>query len=178
MTNKDVQTYSDVLNFFSKEKVEKRYISIYSQMESFIKRKSYEQNVVISESLLNQALLDYFTDIKRLKEFHNIENANYIKIHSYMAYWLLRRKPIQIVKEKNDDIELAFINEKFVASYILNFLWKDNENAIILEQDRDIYYEFILNLEYYLKYRFVTPQMLETTLEAYNAGMAFQRAKN
>ena len=45
-----------------------------------------------------------------------------------------------------------------------------------MESERLNYIEFVRNLEYYLRYRTVTPQMIETMLEAYNAGMGFQKS--
>lgn len=168
--------YSDILADFGKEKIEKRYETLYEYLDAFIKRHKYEGKVVIAESVLNQAVVDYFADVHRLKYFHHIEAINYLKIHAYTAYWILRRKPLQIVVDDPEDIERAFVNEKFVASYLLQYLRGDNTSVIILEGERLPYFEFVKNLEYFLRYRTVTPQMLETMLEAYQAGEAFQKS--
>lgn len=126
-TNRKSYDYSELVDSFGQEKIEARYVTLYEYLESFIKRNKYDKNVVIANSVLNQAVVDYFTDIYRLKEFHKIEHINYIKIHAYTAYWLLRRKPLQIVVDNEEDIELAFVNEKFVASYLLQFLRGEHE---------------------------------------------------
>ena len=170
--------YSDILTDFGKEKIQKRYETIYKYLELFINRhkKEYGERVIIAESILNQAIIDYFADIHRLKDFHNIEAANFLKIHAYTAYWILRRKPLQIVQDDPNNVELAFVNEKFVASYLLQYLRGDYTNVFIVEGERLTYFEFVKNLEYYLRYRTVTPQMLETMLEAYQAGMSFQKS--
>ena len=168
--------YSDILADFGNEKIEKRYETLHEYLDAFIKRHKYEGKVVIAESVLNQAVVDYFADVHRLKNFHHIEAINYLKIHAYTAYWILRRKPLQIVVDDPEDIERAFVNEKFVASYLLQYLRGDNTSVIILESERLPYFEFVKNLEYYLRYRTVTPQMLETMLEAYQAGEAFQKS--
>ena len=130
----------------------------------------------IAESVLNQAVVDYFADIHRLKNFHHIEAVNYLKIHAYTAYWILRRKPLQIIQDDSKDVELAFVNERFVASYLLHYLRGDYADVIIAESERLTYFEFVKNLEYYLRYRVVTPQMLETMLEAYQAGISFHKS--
>ena len=78
--------------------------------------------------------------------------------------------------DNEEDIELAFVNEKFVASYLLQFLRGEHEEVVILENDRQDYIEFVKNMEYFLRYRTVTPQMIETMLESYMAGMAFYKA--
>lgn len=175
-TNRKSYDYSELVDSFGQEKIEARYIALYEYLEAFIKRSKYEDKVSIANSVLNQAIVDYFTDIYRLKEFHKINHINYIKIHAYTAYWLLRRKPLQIIKDDEEDIELAFVNERFVASYLLQFLRGKHEKVIILENDRQDYIEFVKNVEYFLRYRTITPQMIETMLESYMAGMAFCRA--
>lgn len=146
-------------------------------MNSFIERKGYKDKVIISTGLLNQMIVDYFTDIHRLKDFHDIEYVNYIKIHAYSAYWMLKRKPIQIVRDDIDDIGLTFINEAFIVSYIINFLHESEDNIYILEDDREDYLEFVKNLEYSLKYRDITARMLETMIEAFKAGRTVEKAK-
>lgn len=175
-TNAKSYDYSDILSDFGKDKIEKRYEILQEYLVAFVKRNKYEDRVTIAESVLNQAVVDYFADIHRLKQFHHIEAVNYLKIHAYTAYWILRRKPLQIIKDNPNDIELAFVNERFVASYLLQYLRGGNMNVIIAEDERLTYFEFVKNLEYYLRYRVVTPQMLETMLEAYQAGMSFQKS--
>lgn len=168
--------YVELVDSFGEDKIKKRYTTLYEYMDSFIKRNKYENQVVIADSVLNQCIIDYFADVYRLKEFHDIEKINYVKIHAYTAYWLIRRKPLQIIKDDIENIDLAFVNEKFVASYLIQYLRGKHESVFILEEDRPLYMEFVKNLEYCLRYRVITPQMLETMLESYQAGMAFQRA--
>ena len=168
--------YVELVDSFGEDKIKKRYTTLYEYMDSFIKRNKYENQVVIADSVLNQCIIDYFADVYRLKEFHDIEKINYVKIHAYTAYWLIRRKPLQIIKDDIENIDLAFDNEKFVASYLIQYLRGKHESVFILEEDRPLYMEFVKNLEYCLRYRVITPQMLETMLESYQAGMAFQRA--
>lgn len=170
--------YSDILKDFGKDKIEIRYETLYEYLTAFLKRHKYEGKVIIAESVLNQAVVDYFADIHRLKNFHHIETVNFVKIHAYTAYWMLRRKPLQIVEDDPEDIDRAFVNERFVASYLLQFLRGENMDVIITETERPVYLEFVRNLEYFLRYRTVTPQMLETMLEAYQGGEAFQKSVN
>lgn len=44
------------------------------------------------------AVLDYFTDINRLKHFHEISRTNLYKTKAYEISWLLRRRPIQFIR--------------------------------------------------------------------------------
>lgn len=173
--NKSNYDYEEIIEHFGKEKIMSRFNTLEEYLNIFIGRSKFKNNVTISYSLLNQAIIDYFADIDRLKNFHHIEKINFIKVHAYSAYWLLRRKPIQIIDD-NDDTELAFMNENFVASYLLQFLRGDNRGVVIKKTDRLDYDEFVENLKYVLRYRMVTPQMLETILESYTAGRIFERS--
>lgn len=174
-TDRINRDYEELFKHFGEEKIRQRYEALEKYLKIFIGRSQFKDKVRISYSLLNQAVVDYFADIDRLKDFHNIEKANYIKIHAYSAYWLLRRKPIQVIKD-DDDGELAFINENFVASYLLQFLRGEDSEVFIKIDDKAEYDGFVENLKYFLRYRTVTAKMLETFLESYQAGRAFERA--
>lgn len=174
--NRSNYDYEEIIEHFGKEKIMNRYDTLQEYLEIFIERNNYQDKVKISFSVLNQAVIDYFADIDRLKNFHHIDKINFIKIHAYSAYWLLRRKPIQIVADDDEDMELAFVNENFVSSYLLQFLRGENRGVVIKKADRLGYDEFVANLKYVLRYRMVTPQTLETMLESYNAGRIFERS--
>ncbi len=175
-TNRNKYDYNELIKDFGEKKITERYSTLYSYMESFIERSGYKENVVIANSVLNQVVIDYFSDIHRMKNFHDIHRTNFLKIRAYSAYWILRRKPLQIIKDNDEDIELAFVNENFVSAYLITYMCKKNTDAVILPDDREMYEEFLNNLQYYLRYRVVTPQMIETMMESYRAGMAFERA--
>lgn len=171
--NKSAFSYQDVLASFGEEKVAKRYDSIMEQLNAFVERKQYSGKVAVCPGVVNQLVIDYFTDIFRLKEFHHIDLANYVKITAYMAYWTVRRKPLQIIKDDPEDIELAFCNENFVLSYILRFLQQPETK--VLDSD-GAYYEFVSTLSYALRYRTLTPQMLELMIEGFRGGCVYQKS--
>lgn len=172
MENSSEFSYKDVLDNFGEKKISERYDSICELLNGFIKRNKYEGKVIVCASIVNQLIIDYFTDLYRLKEFHHIDLANYIKITAYMSYWLARRKPLQIVEDDVNDIELAFCNENFVLSYIMRFL----QNDVINIYDEDgMYREFVSTLSYTLRYRTLTAQMLELMIEGFMGGKVFQK---
>ena len=87
---------------FGKLKIQERYCFVFELLDEFIKSSGFTDDLVISSPILNQVITDYFTDIYRLKAFHkDIKLVNEIKIYSYLAYWICRRKPIQIKNEFN-----------------------------------------------------------------------------
>lgn len=166
--------YKYLLDEFGEEKISKRYESIYSYLEGYIERHKLNKQVIISKGLLNQTIIDYFVDIFRLKEFHNIEKVNPTKIHAYSAYWLLKRKPLQLIDSETNSPGLMFVNERFVSGYLVRFLTKSDFNVSILEERKQEYIEFIDNLMYFCQYRVSTPQMIETMLCSFQAGRSLQ----
>ena len=48
--------------------------------------------------------------------------------------------------------------------------------GVIKKNDRYKYNEFVENLKYVLRYRMITPQMLETILESYKTGSICERS--
>ena len=73
-------------------------------------------------------------------------------------------------------MELPFVDENFVVSYLLQFLRGEGRNVIIRSEDRWEYDGFVKNLNYVLRYRTITAQMLETILESYKAGRIFEKS--
>lgn len=165
-------SYQDVLDSFGEEKVAKRYDNIMEQLNGFVKRNKYTDKVSVCPSIVNQLVIDYFTDIFRLKEFHHIDLTNYIKITAYTAYWIVRRKPLQVIQDDVNNIELAFCNENFVLSYIMRFL---QQTELLICDEKGEYHEFVATLSYALRYRTLTPQMLELMIEGFRGGCVYQK---
>lgn len=147
-----------------------RYSSILGQMEHFIKESNLGEDVFVNPILVGLALIDCFEDIRRLKDFHKIESTNGLKIVSYTAYWLLRRKPIQVksVKEEN-----AYINEYFVLLYIFNYV-SSEKLGFILDRKEEGLISFKDTLLYNLKYRINDPKSLELMITGFFAGQIYQ----
>ncbi len=174
VTNVFNMDYQYLLQEFGEEKIASRYKTIYCYLEDYIKRHGLEEKVIISEGLLGQMIIDYFVDIYRLKDFHNIKKINATKIHAYSAYWILKRKPLQVVDVKDSSQDLIFVNERFVCGYLMRFLTELDYSVALLEERKQDYIEFVDNLMYFCQYRVNTPQMLETMLSSFKAGRALQ----
>lgn len=101
-----------------REKFKKRYESLYNQMQIYIEKSGLSSHVKVNEIMLGYALVDYFEDIERLKNFHRVEHINSIKLTAYTVYWLLRRKPIQIL---SNDKDLLYVNERFALAWLWDF---------------------------------------------------------
>ena len=169
----EYRNYAEVVEYFGEGKVKDRFKFIYSKIEAFIRAKKIEKIAFINDEVLEQVVLDYFADIKRLKDFHqDIEYVNEIKITAYTCYWLIKRKPIGI--QNADDREVdndIFLNERFVLSYITSEILAPYVSATPpTEEAERIFLEFINHLFYHLKYREIHAQTFELMLEAFRAG--------
>lgn len=162
----------DILsNYVEKnDKFKERFIAILTDMRQLIKQMNCEDKVSINELLLGYTLVDYFEDVRRLKQFHRVEHINSIKVVAYTSYWLLRRKPIQVqALDKN----LIYINEKYVLAYILNALSSDKKESILERQNSGLD-AFVKSMFYFLKYRAYSAQSIELFIMSFYAGQIYQ----
>lgn len=164
-------TYDFLVNKFGEEKISERYKYLYAKMEDYIKLRNVEDKVTINRGILHNVVIDYFADVHRLKEFHNIKSINIIKIASYTAYWLWRRKPLQIVND--DDTSLSFINEAFVTSFLVHEYTMPIGTVPLDKNSNEKYKAFIDQLYYHLKYRYIDKQTIELMFCSFEAGKGF-----
>lgn len=179
-------SYEYILETFSEEVVKARFKNILKEMNIFIDKSDCKNNAEINTVLLSYAVIDYFADIKRLKQFHNITNTNTAKIYAYTAFWLLREKPIQIVTNyNNDDLttedkdevnKYLYLNEKFVTTYIISNILSDLDISVF-SLEPDFVSEFYTLLLYNFKFRNYTAQSLELTIKGFQTGCTIGRQK-
>lgn len=163
---------------FKKAKIIGRQQYLLKRMREFAIASGYNSadgtinNVYVCESLLEKTVMNYFADIYRLKEFHDIGTANTIKITSYTAYWLVRNKPLQII---TDSVDYAHVNEKFAVFLLLDNIFEGKKASTVkltAQQAEELTY-IQTKLLYFLKYRAYTAQNLELALECLKSGLRF-----
>ncbi len=147
-----------------------RFRDLLRYLQKFITFQKIAQSVKIDMNLLKKAVIDYFVDIVRIKKFHNIQQTRTEKIYGYTTYWLLKRKPIQVTNEFGD---CHFINEKFVAAYLLSGMFSEKGITCKKSINKAALDEYIILLTYNLKYRQVTQQSLELMIKAFYSGCDF-----
>lgn len=168
-----------------KEKFQYTYKTIYTaaheyavQMNKMAEaRTSKSVEIVISEQLLKQSLIDAFDDLLRLKNYHPTDEPNPIKEMAYIVYWLLKHKPIHLISEDivlNEQLSdiartrFLFINEEFGVKLLLNSAFegrqpKEQCSHMHEEASKQLKY-FKHFLLYYLIYRLDSPKSLEATM--------------
>ena len=164
---------AEVLNKYnvSEKRYKSRYKALCDDIVGYIKASGLNgTQVVLNKYSLSCMLVDYFMDIGRLKEFHHIEHVNSIKIVSYITYWFLRRKPIQVLSDENS---LLYVNEKFITLYILDFLMNEARGNLLDREEKGLV-AFREQLFYYLKYRHFDAQSIEMMLLSFFAGQIYE----
>lgn len=167
--------YSDIVNLFGKDRINKRIEYYLRALEDFISQlgETASEKLSVNDKVLQYCIMDYFSDIYRLKEFHEIEKINDIKRVSYESKWILRRKPIQILSQEEDDDNIIYANEKFVLTYLMHELIKDRRSDILTDESAKIYKSFANSLYYHLKYRDCDAKVIELMILAFKAGLNY-----
>ena len=155
--------YSYLLKYYSDSYIFERMFFWTNNMRTIIEDLSLKDFVRIDDDLSLLMVLYYFSDIVRLKEFHQIQTTNSVKFFSYSFYWILRTAPIQIIKEfPKEKKNIVSINAAFVVS-----MWASEFLKCLSEQLKSRY---IYELLYFFKYREYTAQTIEAMLNAFFIG--------
>jgi len=147
--------------------IETRFNNILEQMQEVLIRMGIIDKVSINTDLLGKAIVDYFEDIDRLKAFEDIPRVNVDKIYSYGIFWILRRRPIQII-DKDLDERFWYINEKVCIAIMIPKMFAEMKIALSAKNPR--FKDFLELMYYNFKYRLYTQQSLEFMVEAFFCG--------
>ncbi len=161
--------YDELLESVGTEVIKNRIKYISQEMSDFLVVNHLDKVAYIHEMSLTHAIMDYFSDIQRLKDYQDIQHINEIKIKAYETFWLLKRKPIQL-KEQLDDDRLLYVNEKFLLSRLTSFMLGKDINMPIVGEKEISFKNYLNTLYYYLKFRRCDAQSIELMLLAFNAG--------
>lgn len=163
--------YRSILDEFTEELVMDRYRILYQEIKEFLNSAEIADKVRVDEVILMHALLDYYSDVSRLKQFHKVEHINDMKSIAYETFWFLRRKPLQTLENPEQSELLAFINEKFAFSRIAYFLVGSGKGAALSEEHKKGFLNYLDTFYYFLKYRNFDAQMLELMIMGFKAGV-------
>ena len=167
--------YVYLMDQFGEDKIISRYAFIYNFLQDFIEQKGYADRVIISSDILDHVVVDYFVDIDRMKGFQEIELTNEIKIYSYLSFWILRHKPLQIICPEGEP-DLAFVNEEVVSDFLRSKLFSEPDSVPILPEKKASIDDFTITMIYFFKYRDFSAKNIELMMLAFQAGRAYQRS--
>lgn len=163
--------YRNIINEFTEDRVMDRYRILHQEIKEFLESAAIEKKVRVDEVILMHAVLDYYSDVSRQKQFHKVDHINDMKSIAYETFWFLRRKPLQILENEEQSELLAFVNEKFAFSRIAYFLVGSGKGAVLDEEHKKAFLNYLDTFYYFLKYRNVDAQMLELMIMGFKAGV-------
>lgn len=166
------RNYKEIIEKVGKKDFQNRLIEVEKTINTFLSEAKYPDWVQCNSRILYHALLDYYADITRLKEFHSIKHTKTDKVAAYLIYWILRRKPIQLNQDSEDERDI-FVNERFACSYLLGECLLESFNSQLTAELEDKLDKYIDLLLYYFKYRQINPQVIELLIESFKMGNAF-----
>ena len=161
--------YNGLVDEITEEAIKNRIKQFQAEMQAFIDSNKLQDKVFIHQMALNHAVMDYYSDIQRLKSYQEIGHINEVKIKAYETFWLLKRRPLQLKAQLEDD-KWLYINEKFLLARIDSFILRDNINIPLTKEKKEAFTNFLDTLYYYLKFRKTDAQAIELMLLGFDAG--------
>ena len=163
--------YQFLLKYFPANKVHNRFMSLWKDTAKVIENIELGDKLRIDEESFQMVIIDYFTDIARLKDFQDIKRANEEKIYGYELFWFLRRHPIQLLEGVPDNFD---INEKVALGVFIPRILKESGLPCNKKDQSEAFQEklkdFIDLLFYYMKHRIYTQQSFELAIKAFLCG--------
>jgi hypothetical protein len=165
----DSYPYSDIID---NKKARGRYDAIYDEFNFWLKNYGIPPaNVRLDEDLLFEAVVSYFADIERLKQFHKIKRVNTTKVGAYLGYWLARLRLIQIIRvDKNNRVKYLLINEAFAFDCMIATMYDKN---FLNDVNPNIWNSLVEQYLYYLHYRPFDQQSLELAISSIGVNAPF-----
>lgn len=171
---KNRYSYHELLEIFTEDKIKERFFFLKNKANAFLETAGYAGSVQCSDRILMHVVVDYFSDIARLKNFHNIEHTNKDKITAYLLHWILRRKPLQFIDFDIESEKDIFVNERFALSILINECifdeFKENEVPVLAEEDMKKFDTYIELVQYYFQYRECNAQVIELLIASFRMG--------
>lgn len=154
--------------YFKKGTIINRFETWLERLDDTLYQMGLSNVTRIDCNLLSFAVLDYYVDISRIKDFHGMEKVNVHKIYSYGLYWLLRKKPIQLLQ--NVEEKYFYLNEKVLLMCTLGMMFADFNIEPDKDVDSDMFTNYMTLFYYNVKFRTYTPKSIELALESMHFG--------
>jgi len=149
----------------------------YFELFKTTKSKDTQDSIYINLVLLKSAIISYYNDIYRYKDFSGSKLANKFKQAAYTIKWLVRFRPIQILEKRHISEEIfdinitfalicgfSFLDPKMVDLIMTNKLKVDLMNKTKKEEEKEK--SFYDKLIYDLRYRHLSGKKLLLAFEA------------
>jgi hypothetical protein len=160
-----------------------RYTTMFKMLQALLKNYGLDTFCSVNPRLLQDAVMDYFADIARIKDFHPIIHVQRNKIYAYEAYWLLRNNVIQLDGDEEIPDEFLHINEVIISHLFVWLLAKQVHESFSADIQIDNLKDKLENsdfmsgwrdkLEYDFLFRPYTAQTLLLTFDTFITATGF-----
>jgi len=116
------KNYKEAIKTLGKEKIEIRYLFLLDKINSFISNRDLEGLVEVNEKILKELVVDYYSDINRIKDFYKIGGEK--DVISYLGFWIILKKPLHLKYKKEElktNIYLQQVNEWLAFHLVLDY---------------------------------------------------------
>lgn len=92
MINSYFDSYEYLLEEFDPEEIRDTYKFVYRNAAYYLEKVGINcginpgENFFINTRIIKETVIDFYSDLERLKKFHNISEINSIKFASYLCY--------------------------------------------------------------------------------------------
>lgn len=166
--------YTEIFDHFPDDVVRDRYRFLYDRLKAYIEERDFSSKLYINETLLQQTVIDYFREIYWEKKSSPTGNVGAEMSSACMAYWITRRKPLQICPSNSQDNEtdpvIIFANEGFCVTLIANELLMPKETNPMAADKEDALLDFMDEIYHAMKYSNLNQKSLASMLYAFNIG--------
>jgi len=168
-------TYKDLLNYYREEEINNLFRSYYHRCEIFLhslvsKRGIEKRGLYIHDTLFDNFMLSFLSDLPRIRNFHGIENLNASKLTAYSCFWFARWQPLQITNNSND---YNCPNIMFALSLIRDDCCLQCDG--LSDSHKKEIKGFFKELHRYFMYRRYDPQIIELSLDSFKHGESITR---
>ena len=160
-----------------------RFLTLFKMLQSLLEKYGLDTYCSVNRRLLQNAVMDYFADIARIKDFHPIKHVQRNKIYAFEAYWLLRNHIIQLDGDEGIPDNFLYINERIISHLFVWLLAKELHEHFSADiqidflkdklESSEYISEWRERLEYDFLFRTYTAQTLLLTFETFIAAAGF-----
>ena len=147
---------------------------LYEKAKVFYEGMGLRNIAYFDEEIFSRCVIDILFDLKRLKEFHEIDNVSYERIIAYSAGWVARRHPFQMIQPKSGvrtRKKYQHINEKF-ALILLSEIIGQGDGKLLFKKGKSAQAERLLSrVLYHLCFRNSEPRVMELLITGFELGM-------
>ena len=126
----------------------------------------------VDPDIYGWCLIDILYDLKRMREFHELDSISEDRILTYTAAWIIKRKPIQMIQGKaGGKPEYLYINEKIAFILISKAAGIEDGRFKVADNYRKDAIRYLDRILYHLRFRNTSPRTLEVLVYGTKLGV-------